>query len=156
MQQLVDGRFHERSADLAPHDDSGLDAAQFDQVGDHEHAVEQSQTGVADVEDDAIPGKSGLGMHPGRRRRFHLVATDGAVYQGPAHCRIETGDIQRLADGDRAHRSGQRSGIVEPSFADARHQLETTFRQPEAFINRLQPRFDLVGSDDMRGKNRDE
>ena len=118
-EQTIDGSFDEVTTGLGTDNDTGSYSSHFDLIGDQEHSVEQPETGVADIEDEAVIGKAGSGVHSGCCGRFHSITADGAMNEGTDGAWVQPGLLECESGGGDAGGSGERARVPPATFANA-------------------------------------
>ena len=135
---------------LAGDDQAGADLAEFDAVGDVEHAVEHPEAGIGNIVDGGVPLDADGGGHLAGGRRLEMLAADAGVDQGADLLRRDIAPLQRFfRRSDRPLRN-RRVRLPPAPFADAGQRFQLAGRDVQRLVHRLQPVFQLGGSDDDR------
>ena len=143
-EQRVDGAFDESAAVFGADDNSRVDLTRFNQPGDQEGAVEQTQAGVADIEHHAALGQPGAGVDGAGGGGFELVATDRAMDEAADAGGIETGLLKRLLNGEAADVARAGAAGEEAPLADAGPQFEAACGEAQAVVDGGEAGFEVV------------
>lgn len=92
-------------------------------------------------------------MDAARRGRLEVIPADAAMDQSTDAVRFPLGRSQRQFGTSLTDVARQRASRPKASLTYACHQFETSWRKAQPAIKRFEPFFELVGRDDLLGKD---
>jgi len=143
--ERVDGVLDQLAPPFGPHHDAGADLPQLDHIRDLHNTVEQSETGVGQIEYLTRSRQSQVMMHTAGGCRFEIVPTDRSMYQSPDLTTVDARGTDRFLCAFGALLTRQCARRPETPLANAGHQLQPALRQPQPLVKRRKTVLDLLG-----------